>query len=715
MIITSLRIKEERADSTSIPSDHSAITIKVELGEAEFYHNDREIRKIGNTLPIYKHTLLDLMQLRNSILLRTRFSKRTHKINIIEDWENYWRSIERRIINTSSMEAKHWKLIRLLWGRSKSKIVQGVTTDKGIITEQHKLEHIMKDFYTKHFSSSNKAYVNRIRWASNRIDLRLFRKQVKMIDFKQIQKKFKKNTMSVDLLDPSKRLTRESYKSIIDILSYSGIPKDWLKSKLILISKQSSPFPFLGRHRPISINSFPLRVTERVLQSILKKWTKCDLNLGDYQLGFRTGGDARINVLRVLNIMKANKKWRILSIDLTSAFDNIPRRLLVEWVLKKAEEIWSGCRNILYFICELLRPYSMYYGETPVEIKANNGTPQGGIFRPFLFNLTLDQILKENISIRALMNNKALYAYADDIIVILENNTHLAISLIEVLNKHGLKANKEKWVYMGPKSKQLDIIAKKQVGLKYLGVWIGRNKKTIINKINTSTRDILKFTKWRIKELHLENRIEIITRIIRAAITYITTPYLAAKILDMENVLHIYLKWLKSICRIPRYISSQMLRFIIQAEDFVSFQDRWIETLNINYQKLHGDFRSPSLRKWTLYPFKSKLNFTWEEIKIWWAITSNSFYTDYQRRKPLWICGSVWTPIHRTRCEVLSMTDIALTDKLIEDINSGNSSLQRVKAKINQVINSLKWWSRKEVGIIHRRKRLSLNQNKRLF
>jgi hypothetical protein len=130
-------------------------------------------------------------------------------------------------------------------------------------------------------------------------------------------------------LDPSDRISDEEVLlTIASIIKNIGIPEEWLISRLMLVSKTSDPFPRLGKHRPISINSIPLKVAERIIKAAMDKCQTCEIQMGKYQTGFRKNGDPRYNVIEVLKHV-ANKE-RILSIDLTSAFDSISRKLLVK-------------------------------------------------------------------------------------------------------------------------------------------------------------------------------------------------------------------------------------------------------------------------------------------------------------------------------------------------------------------------------------------------
>jgi hypothetical protein len=77
----------------------------------------------------------------------------------------------------------------------------------------------------------------------------------------------------------------------------------------MLISKTKDSFPTIGRHRPISINSFPLRVAEKVIQEALKNYKTCHIKFDRYQTGFTEGGDPHFNIIKVIKHLKTRKGY----------------------------------------------------------------------------------------------------------------------------------------------------------------------------------------------------------------------------------------------------------------------------------------------------------------------------------------------------------------------------------------------------------------------
>jgi hypothetical protein len=66
----------------------------------------------------------------------------------------------------------------------------------------------------------------------------------------------------------------------------------------------------------------------------------------------------------------------------------------------------------------------MYVGESHFPV--NIGVAQGDILAPNLFAVYLDAALRENDKLSKLIDEKKLYAYADDIVVITETKEEMA-------------------------------------------------------------------------------------------------------------------------------------------------------------------------------------------------------------------------------------------------------------------------------------------------
>jgi hypothetical protein len=100
------------------------------------------------------------------------------------------------------------------------------------------------------------------------MDMNLILTLFKLIGSESIARKFKSSTYSYDLIIPNRAMKEHSKvcNLVLNILKKWKVPHhSWKKGRLILFSKTDSPFPTLGRFRPIIVNSLPLRILERFI------------------------------------------------------------------------------------------------------------------------------------------------------------------------------------------------------------------------------------------------------------------------------------------------------------------------------------------------------------------------------------------------------------------------------------------------------------------
>jgi hypothetical protein len=135
-----------------------------------------------------------------------------------------------------------------------------------------------------------------------------------------------------------------------------------------------------------------------------------------------------------------------LLIDWVKAFDSVLQRKLINESLKQYEEDGDKDREI-----ETLITYREFFNETTVKvgeeiIKIECGVPQGSSISPFMFNKFLDMALNSNKTIKNLMKQGKILAYADDLIIQLrtKEETHMVIKEFKKLEQWNLKMNKKK-------------------------------------------------------------------------------------------------------------------------------------------------------------------------------------------------------------------------------------------------------------------------------
>ena len=107
-----------------------------------------------------------------------------------------------------------------------------------------------------------------------------------------------------------------------------------------------------------------------------------------------------------------------------------------------------------------------------MHIKIRKGVPQGGSLSPILFTLALDQLLRDNQSTREMIESGKLFAYADDLVLIIKpSELYKVQSLVMVLKEGGFDTNPSKCQYIGnSRNEYLEKFGRHSEFAKYLGV-----------------------------------------------------------------------------------------------------------------------------------------------------------------------------------------------------------------------------------------------------
>jgi len=142
------------------------------------------------------------------------------------------------------------------------------------------------------------------------------------------------------------------------------------------------------------------------------------------QIGFVGGKwiqQHTITLQAALASFKDNKKGGCLFIDLKNAYPT----MRFNWLKKAVED--RGGQSMRKLVNMMLggKARVLYKGRIGKSFRIKRGVKQGDVASAFLFNLGLDPILKE-IPVKELFGNHyKLLAYADDLIIFVEDEKEL--------------------------------------------------------------------------------------------------------------------------------------------------------------------------------------------------------------------------------------------------------------------------------------------------
>jgi hypothetical protein len=231
-------------------------------------------------------------------------------------------------------------------------------------------------------------------------------------------------------------------------IQHNTIPNTWKLSRIIPILKPNKPPTDPASYRPISLISNPAKILERlVLDNITPH-----IPLADSQHGFRPKHSTYTlltnitqKTLEGLNDRKPARRTIVAAIDISKAFDTVPRHLLIDKILNT--HIQSNVKKWLANYLSGRQGRTEYNGKSSRTKHYTNGVPQGSVLSPTLFNLYM-----HDIPVPTHPNVHAL-SYADDLTVISQSPSYGAataqlqeyMSCLELwLNRNRLRVSASK-------------------------------------------------------------------------------------------------------------------------------------------------------------------------------------------------------------------------------------------------------------------------------
>ena len=216
----------------------------------------------------------------------------------------------------------------------------------------------------------------------------------------------------------------------------------------------------------------------------IQKWY--ELQLTDEQQGFRRGRGTTdgIYIAKRIQQLSYQKKTPVyaLFIDLTAAFDHIPRKIMFATIKQRLKTVTS--KQLIELLEVLYQNTTTSLAEAPEKVfETKSGMRQGGPESPMLFNLYIDFVMRSFLNEcnekdikftsfkyripesasknqrESIGNTKTTWiGYADDLILLFENKVDLQCALTVLNNKFakfGLAINV-------PKTKTMQTNKKKQ-------------------------------------------------------------------------------------------------------------------------------------------------------------------------------------------------------------------------------------------------------------
>lgn len=285
------------------------------------------------------------------------------------------------------------------------------------------------------------------------------------------------------------------------------IPDQWKTGWITPIHKKGSKAN-CNNYRCITVTSAISRLYGRVLKALIEsEYAPIQM---EEQAGFRAGRSCVDNMFCITQIAEkiaaTHGKLHLTFVDLTKAYDHVPIDRL--WYVLASTPINATLINAVKQLYTNTTACVKYCGATSDAFPTTKGLRQGCAISPTLFNIYLQEALKEwrkkckNMGIP--LNETTLYTlhFADDQVVLsqdAEDMEYMTRKLIEQYQEWGLTVNMEKTQYMviGEEGKDLQLnngmVIKACEEYTYLGSKIhisGRMDREIQNRITKGQQTI---------------------------------------------------------------------------------------------------------------------------------------------------------------------------------------------------------------------------------
>lgn len=183
-------------------------------------------------------------------------------------------------------------------------------------------------------------------------------------------------------------------RMMLNLWDNLDIPGAWGNSRLKTLWKGKGSKKDPTKYRGISIGSSVCKLAINIILERLRPWY--EKQLSDEQNGFRKDRGTTDGIYTVKRVHQiSNKKLEptfLLFVDLSAAFDHIPRSWLFESIKLRFPD--RSIPRTFEILKTLYENTTLTYDEAMISFKTTSGVRQGGPESPFLFNLYLDFVMR---------------------------------------------------------------------------------------------------------------------------------------------------------------------------------------------------------------------------------------------------------------------------------------------------------------------------------
>ena len=372
----------------------------------------------------------------------------------------------------------------------------------------------------------------------------------------------------------NKILNKEEYMRFIykltdfynELINNDEIPEEIITSRLFCLNKVASEPGKLDNIRPIAIFGPLFKIMEKCILEHLMNFINRNKILSKKQTGFIPKLGCEVNLARlrqrVHDVLEEDDQSYLLFIDLKNAYDSVNHKKLFEKMrkLNAPEKLINTISKIYSFAKMKINIF-----QKPMNV--NRGVLQGSILSPMLFNIYINDLIKEIDE-----NAFEVLAYADDIAVICKNKNEL-LNVMNIIDKWAINndvlINKKKSgiLVLKRQKNNIDNINDYPIkaNYKYLGIEINNeiSPMTHLYNVNRKLSDYLKRNNWLLKTYFSPKSLLLLANYYQISrLTYGMCIFLDDKRI-MESVETARLKYFRSILGTKNNINNNLIRLVL--------------------------------------------------------------------------------------------------------------------------------------------------------
>ena len=337
-------------------------------------------------------------------------------------------------ITTKVHSKKVWSMVQKLTGKKVPSYLHHLKDEQGnLITDPDDISNKLGNTFSNNSSSDNYTddfLTHKENEEQTPIDFSTnnyhkYNKKFKLRDLKRSIKRAKNSAAGPDQVhyEILKNLPNETLQILLDLVNEywesHSFPPSWREALVIALPKEDKDHHYANNYRPIALTSCICKTFERMVNERLIYYLDKNKILSKFQCGFRNDKSTLDQLVRLETYIRdafVNGEHVVaVFCDLQKAYDTT-------WKYGILKDLYNkGLRgNLPIFIQNFLsnRTFAVLYGATISDhYTQEEGVPQGSILSTTLFNIKLNDIVKE------VLPGVECSLYVDDFVLIFKSKS----------------------------------------------------------------------------------------------------------------------------------------------------------------------------------------------------------------------------------------------------------------------------------------------------